>query len=94
MKIAINVCFGGFSLSEQALARYAELADKSGFVAFENIRDDPHLIQTIEELGTKCNTRYSEIRIVEIPDNIEWEIMEYDGTEYIAEKHRKWYAPE
>jgi hypothetical protein len=29
---------------------------------------------------------------VEIPDNVEWEIMEYDGTEYIAEKHRKWYA--
>jgi hypothetical protein len=93
MKIAINVCFGGFGLSEQALARYAELADKP-FQNFDNNRDDLHLIQTIEELGTKCNTRYSEIRIVEIPDNVEWEIMEYDGTEYIAEKHRKWYAPE
>jgi len=93
MKIAINVCYGGFGLSEQALARYAELANKQ-FDEFGTDRDDPYLIQTIEELGLKCNTRYSEIRIVEIPDNVEWEIMEYDGTEYIAEKHRQWHASE
>jgi len=94
MKIAINVCYGGFGLSKQARARYAELADKQLDEWQTFNRDDPYLIQTIEELGLKCNTRYSEIKIVEIPDNVEWEIMEDDGTEYIAEKHRQWYASE
>ena len=28
---------------------------------------------------------------VEIPDDVEWQIEEYDGTEHISEKHRTWY---
>ena len=27
---------------------------------------------------------------VEIPDDVEWQIEEYDGSEWIAEKHRIW----
>ena len=45
----------------------------------------------MKELGNKANGRYSELKIVEIPDGIEWEISEYDGLETVEEKHRNWY---
>ena len=53
-------------------------------------RDDPNLIKVIETLGEKANGRFSQLKIVEIPDNVEWTIDEYDGAEWVAEKHRTW----
>lgn len=55
-------------------------------------RNDSILIQVIEQLGEKVNTKYSELKIVEIPDDVEWQIDEYDGLEWVAEKHRIWSA--
>ena len=54
-------------------------------------RDDPVLIEVIEELGDAANGDHAELAIVEIPDDVEWEISEYDGSEHVAEKHRVWY---
>jgi len=31
-------------------------------------------------------------KVVEIPDDIEFVIEEYDGIEWVAEKHRVWYG--
>ena len=53
-------------------------------------RTHPLLIQVVEELGEEANTPVSKLKIVEIPDDVEWEIEEYDGIEWIAEKHRVW----
>jgi len=53
-------------------------------------RDDPLLIQIVEELGEKANGMCANLNIIEIPDDVEWEISEYDGFEHIAEKHRTW----
>ncbi len=53
-------------------------------------RDDPDLIKTVETLGDKANGRCSKLRIIKIPDNIDWEIDEYDGMESVEEKHRIW----
>ena len=53
-------------------------------------RTDLLLIQVVEELGKEANGSYSELKVIEIPDGIEYEIEEYDGNEYIAEKHRTW----
>jgi len=54
-------------------------------------RTDKRLIDAIEQIGEKqSGTRLSEISIVYIPDNIEWEIDEYDGIETVHEKHRSW----
>lgn len=53
-------------------------------------RDDQLLIQTVEELGAKANGWAASLKIVEIPDDVEWQIEEYDGNEHIAEKHRTW----
>ena len=53
-------------------------------------RNDPLLIQVVEELGLKDNGMCANLKIVEIPDDVEWEIEEYDGNEHIAESHRTW----
>jgi hypothetical protein len=140
MKVVINRCFGGFSLSPQAVKRLAELEDKpcyfflggfnenykpislevldkySFWCAFtipdpntlrrddlsarweelhldqrpEN-RADPNLVEVVEELGDDANGAHAKLRIVEVPDNTEWEIDEYEGMETIHERHRIWY---
>ena len=54
-------------------------------------RADPELISVIEELGSeRASARSSSLQIVEIPDEVEWTIVDYDGREHVAEKHRTW----
>ena len=53
-------------------------------------RDDPALVQVVEELGKKANSTYSELVITEIPDGVKWEIGEYDGQEWVEEAHKRW----
>jgi hypothetical protein len=53
-------------------------------------RDDPILIQVVEELGAIAFGRHAELRIVEVPDDANWYIEEYDGNEHVAERHRTW----
>lgn len=53
-------------------------------------RNDPALVQTVEELGRDAGGRFACLKIVDIPEGIDWEIEEYDGREWVAEKHRKW----
>lgn len=60
------------------------------FSAYRIERDDPILIEVVKELGDKANTIVSDLKIVEIPEDIEWVISEYDGLEWIDEKHRSW----
>lgn len=54
-------------------------------------RDDPRLIQVVEELGDEANGDCAKLRIVEIPDGTQWEIDEYNGNEHVEEVHQKWY---
>jgi antirestriction protein len=53
-------------------------------------RADPDLIAVIEELGKDSWGWASELAIVDIPDDVEWHIDEYDGLEHVAENHRTW----
>lgn len=53
-------------------------------------RNDPDLIKIVEDLGSECNARFASLKIVEIPDDVDWEIEEYDGNEWVSEKHRRW----
>ena len=53
-------------------------------------RSDPDLVAVVEQLGEDANTDSSELKVVEIPDGVDWEIQDYDGMEHIAEKHRIW----
>lgn len=58
-------------------------------------RADPLLVAVVEELGSdQASGCYAKLRVIEIPDGVEWEIEEYDGMEWVAEKHRTWGAYE
>ena len=90
MKIVINSCYGGFSISDKALALYNTLANTNVQSVRNFERNDPVLVQVVETLGDKANGRCAKLRIVEIPDNVNWEISEYDGNESVEEVHRSW----
>lgn len=53
-------------------------------------RSDPDLIKIIEELGEDADGYASSLKIVNIPEDIEWHISSYDGLEHVAENHRIW----
>ena len=90
-KIVINCEHGGFGLSELAQLRYRELAGiPPAEFRWELDRSDPHLVQVVQELGLAANGRYADLKVVEIPDGVEWTICEYDGCEWVAEAHRTW----
>ena len=90
-RIVINTCHGGFGLSGAAKARYAELSGCDAQVWDSNIaRDDPYLVQTVLELGEASHGAHADLKVVEVPADVDWEIDEYDGREWVAEKHRTW----
>lgn len=92
MKVVINKCHGGFGLSKEAENKYKELAGitNPNFYDRSIARDDEHLIAVIELMGSAAAGEYAELKIVEIPDDINWYIEEYDGKEHVAELHRVW----
>jgi len=53
-------------------------------------RNDPILVSVVESLGEMANGKFAQLEIVEIPDDVEWEIDDYDGMESIEEAHRSW----
>jgi len=54
-------------------------------------RDDPHLVEVVETMGDAASDDCADLKVVEIPDGVEWTIVEYDGREHVAEAHRTWY---
>ena len=112
MKVVINRCYGGFSLSDEAIELYLnkkgwkftkEKGEYFSLCGYDYIiegqehwydrdieRHDPILVQVVEELGKDASGRCADLRVVDIPDDVEWEIEEYDGNEWVAEKHRTW----
>lgn len=64
---------------------------KEGYFYAGNIdRNDLDLVAVVEELGVAADGRHASLKIVEIPDDVYWEIDEYDGLEEIHEVHRSW----
>ncbi len=143
MKVVINSCHGGFSLSPEATLRLWQLGapidatpideyfgtrdpnerfgrnealrewreylatepgarsaglfvtvftpDETKVLNVREIpRDHPLLVQVVEEMGEAADGSCAALKIVEIPDDVAWEIDEYDGSEWVSEKHRRW----
>lgn len=90
MKVVINRCYGGcYALSEAAYAELGMPWDGYGFARSID-RSDPRLVECLERLGDSTNGEYASLEVVEIPDDVEWEIDDYNGMEHVAEKHRTW----
>lgn len=91
-KIVINACHGGFGLSSEAESKYKELAGITdpNFYSRRIPRDDEHLIAVVELMGAEASNKYSDLKIVDVPDDVNWYVEEYDGKEWVAERHRTW----
>ena len=57
---------------------------------FYDDRSDRDLIEVVETIGSAANGWAAELKVVEIPDDVEWDVDEYDGLEWVAERHRTW----
>lgn len=144
MKVVINKCWGGFSISlkcaelmaemgnKQAADEVAEYEKKNKWVKYYlkhgkwpeecpkeeqptlaihakysksaqfygygytnegngYSRHNPELVAAVEQLGSAvASGEHAELKVVEIPDGVEYEIDEYDGMESIHEAHRSW----
>lgn len=54
-------------------------------------RTDPDLVAAVEELGSKAASgELAQLRVVEIPDDVAYEISDYDGIETVHESHATW----
>jgi len=53
-------------------------------------RSDEVLIQIVEYMGAEAGGSASSLKVVEIPDGVDYYIHDYDGMESIHEQHRQW----
>lgn len=90
--VVINDCYGGFGLSEDALIEYKRLTGVSDPNIYDRDipRDDPYLVKIVKDLGMSANGPHANLKIIEIPGDVDWIVQEYDGAEWVAEKHRTW----
>jgi len=91
-KIVINRCYGGFGLSVMAEVAYKERANITDpdWYCRDIPRDDPILVHLVEELMDDANGLYADLAVVQIPDDVNWYIEEYDGKEWVAQQHQTW----
>ena len=100
MKIVINRCYGGFGLSDECSEALGGVRQETGWGHYyefpankykTDLRTDPRLIELMEQKGSKwCSGDFAKLKIVEIPDDIDYYISDYDGMEAVEETHRTW----
>lgn len=80
MKIVINACFGGFSLSDEACADLG--VDPYDF---DRDRTNPVLIEYVEKHPDTVSGDCAHLFVEEIPDEAtDYFISEYDGNETLV----------
>ena len=95
MQVVINYS-GTFSISSEAVEfirkKIKNKEDKKQInpYSFDHDRSNYLLIEAVKKLKKKANGIDADLRIVEIPDDVQWHIAEYDGYEHVAEDHRTW----
>ena len=83
-KVVVNAHFGAFDLPD-SIGKPLREAGLGMKWDDDSWRSDPRLVAEVEALANK-----GDLEVVEIPTGVLWEIHNYDGQEYVAEKHRKW----
>jgi hypothetical protein len=64
---------------------YLDIIDKNGEQMWDSDikRDDPFLVQVVEELGKEASHDGADLRIEDLPSGTKYRIEEYDGYETI-----------
>jgi len=76
--------------SDSVLSSDYYLDNDEWFNCREIPRNDVELVRVVKELGEKANGFAASLKVVEIPEDVDWYVEEYDGNEWVAEKHRTW----
>ena len=91
-KVVYNGCFGGFSLSADAVELAKEITDdpkwqavseKYGYLEEGIERHDPVLVAVVEQLGEHASGSCARLLIAEIESEV-YKIDEYDGSESVV----------
>jgi len=53
-------------------------------------REDPVLVEVVRELGEAANGRFATLQIMEIPEEVEYEIYSWNGMESVHEVYQVW----
>ena len=53
-------------------------------------RSHPLLVRVVEELGEKAHGECAKLKVVDVPDEVDWDIDDYDGMESVHERHSSW----
>jgi len=87
-EIMYNACYGGFSVSKEAVQCYLDLNGyvfRPYYIKRELERDDASMIKIVKQLGRRANGKHADIQIQSVPikykDYIE--IGEDDGYESV-----------
>lgn len=64
--------------------------DKNKEAGYYSIRQDPQVVEVVEKLGNRANGKHAKLKVVEIPNDVDYVIDDYDGVEWVAEYHRVW----
>ena len=90
VKIVINTCWGGFGVSDSGSIEYNRRTGVYLGSDWDISRTDPTLVAMVEEDSKLYSGRSADLRVVEVPADVDWYIVDYDGQEHVAEKHRTW----
>ena len=96
MQVVINTSYSNFTISADAISliqkkiKNPKVKSQINAYAFDNDRSNPLLVEAVQKLGAKANGLYTTLKIVEIPDDVEWRVDAVNGKEIIREKHRIW----
>ena len=94
MKIVVNKAFGGFRIPEKLVKElgwycvYFKGGESDDDPSYDE-HADPELIAALERM-IENGEIIGPLKIVEIPDDVNWYIEDYDGIETIHEVHRSW----
>jgi hypothetical protein len=90
---AYNACYGGFGLSEKGYQLYCKKKGiefkKHKFGSYDVWkRDDPALIETVQQLGKEANGTHANIQLAEVFEEYDVGRHEYDGVEDVGPSYR------
>jgi hypothetical protein len=89
----IAICDSEHPESEPSARRLSALTKTRYYASWareEKHRSHPLVVQVVEELGDAASGWLAKLKIVEVPDGVDFEIDEYDGMETVRERSRSW----
>jgi len=76
--------------NETNKSEFYELYKNYSLYINSKYRTDPILIEVVEELGGKADSRFADLQVVEIPDGMIYDIDDYDGIETLHAPVQTW----